>query len=308
MRATLVTAAACAALCAFAAGARADLYRWVDGQGQVHVTDDRTQVPAGATVTVQPSRARSPASGPAPATGATPASPAAAASSAKRSASRVLALEPEDGAPRPGRTHVLHFEKASHEISLNVILADRAQCEFKVDTGASLNTVPAWVVRELGIEIDDDTPRISLVGISGKPALVPLITMPMVRVGDVAVENVEMAVLDTMNEGLLGMPFFNHFQVNIDPAQGELRLTEIDLDKVDGIYGGMGEDAWRQRFAQLHHRLALIRKARDKVPDESATVAELYLQRLDEEEAKVQGQLDALEDRAQAAGVPPSWR
>ena len=69
------------------------------------------------------------------------------------------------------------------------------------------------------------------------------------RIGTVYVENVEMAVLDTMSSGLLGMPFFNHFQVNIDPAQGELRLTEIDLEKVDGVYGGMGEDAWRQRFA-----------------------------------------------------------
>ena len=181
-------------------------------------------------------------------------------------------------------------------------------CDFKVDTGASLNTIPAWAVKEMGIEIDSDTPTISLVGISGKPARVPLVIIPSVRIGSVYVENVEMAVLDTMSSGLLGMPFFNHFQVNIDPAQGELRLTEIDLDKVDGIYGGMGEDAWRQRFGQLHHRLALIRKARDAVPDESATVAELYLQRLDEEEAKVQGQLDALEDRAQAAGVPPSWR
>ena len=70
----------------------------------------------------------------------------------------------------------------------------------------------------------------------------------------------------------------------------------------------MGEDAWRQRFAQLNHRLELIRKARERVPDESATVAERYLERLDEEEAKVQSQLETLEDRAQAAGVPSSWR
>jgi hypothetical protein len=308
MRAKLVTAAACVSLCALSAGARADLYRWVDAQGQVHVTDDRTQVPPGATVTVQPSRGRKPASGPAP---AAPASPAAAASPAqpgsKRPASSVLALEPEDGT-RPGRTHVLRFPKASHEISLNVTLAERAQCEFKVDTGASLNTVPAWVVRELGIEIDDDTPRISLVGISGKPALVPLIVMPVVRVGDVAVENVEMAVLDTMSEGLLGMPFFNHFQVQIDPAQGELRLTEIDLSKVDGVYGGMGEEAWKQRFRQLHERLAMIQRSREQVPEESETVAANYLDKLDKLEAATQHELDELEDRAQAAGVPLNWR
>jgi Aspartyl protease/Domain of unknown function (DUF4124) len=308
MRAKLVTAAACVSLCALPAGARADIYRWVDAQGQVHVTDDRSQVPPGATVTVQPSRARKSAAGPTPAAPASAPTAASAPPASKRPVSRVLAVEPEDGQPRPGRTHILRFQKASHEISLNVTLADRAQCEFKVDTGASLNTVPAWVVRELGIEIDDDTPRISLVGISGKPALVPLIVMPVVRVGDVAVENVEMAVLDTMSEGLLGMPFFNHFQVQIDPAQGELRLTEIDLSKVDGVYGGMGEEAWKQRFRQLHDRLAMIQRAREQVPEESETVASNYLDKLDKMEAATQHELDELEDRAQAAGVPPNWR
>jgi hypothetical protein len=309
MRAKLVTALTCVAICALAAGSRADLYRWVDADGQVHVTDDRTEVPAGATVTVQPSR-RKPAAASAPAVNPSPAAPAAAPAvqpGSRASASRVLALQPEDGS-QPGRTHILRFQKASHEISLNVTLADRAQCEFKVDTGASLNTVPAWVVRELGIEIDEDTPRISLVGISGKPALVPVIVMPVVRVGDVAVENVEMAVLDTMHEGLLGMPFFNHFKVEIDPAQGELRLTEIDLSKVDGVYGGMGEDAWKQRFRQIHERLAMIQHAREQVPEESETVATNYLDKLDKMEAAAQHELDELEDRAQAAGVPPSWR
>lgn len=303
----LLAATVCAVLCALAAGARADLYRWTDGQGRVHVTDDKTQIPRGATVTVQPTRARPAASG--PSASDSNAAPAAPARGTRDSSHSVMALEPRDSEEvHESVVHVLRYQRAGQEISLDVALDDRVHCDFKVDTGASLNTIPAWAVKEMGIEIDSDTPTISLVGISGKPARVPLVIIPSVRIGSVYVENVEMAVLDTMSSGLLGMPFFNHFQVNIDPAQGELRLTEIDLDKVDGIYGGMGEDAWRQRFGQLHHRLALIRKARDSVPDESATVADLYLQRLDEEEAKVQGQLDALEDRAQAAGVPPSWR
>ena len=318
MRAKLVTAATCFSLCALAAGARADLYRWVDAQGQVHVTDDRAQVPAGATVTVQPTRvkpkpgqAQTPAEAAAQAAAAPASVPAAAANAQKITTSaqprQVLSVKPHDGSSS-GRVHVLRFQRASHEISLDVTLADRARCEFKVDTGASLNTVPAWVVRELGIEVTKDTPRISLVGISGKPALVPLINMPMVRVGDVAVENVEMAVLDTMNEGLLGMPFFNHFQVQIDPAEGELRLTEIDLEKVDGVYGGMGEDSWRQRFRQLHERLRLVQKAREAIPEESETLAQNTFEKLDKEEASVRRELDELEDRAQAAGVPANWR
>jgi hypothetical protein len=308
MRAKTLAAVVCAAICALAAHAGADLYRWVDESGAVHVTDDRSQVPAGATVSIQPTRAKPGA----PA----PAAPATAPSASDESLAKprpVLAIQKRDpngdpDAPQVGRTHVLRFERAGHEISLDVAVADRVRCEFKVDTGASLNTVPKWVVDELGIEIDKDTQRISVVGISGKAALVPLITVPSVRVGSVYVENVEMAVLDTMSSGLLGMPFFNHFQVQIDPAAGELRLTEIDLDKVEGVYGGMGEHAWRQRFAQLRERLALIRKARESVPDESETMAQNYFEKLDREEDKVQREMDDLEDKAQAAGVPSSWR
>jgi predicted aspartyl protease len=312
MRAKLVTALTCVSLCAWAAGARADLYRWVDGEGQVHVTDDRSEIPAGATITVQPTRQKpKPADA---ANAAPPASPGSAAAAqratAPSSARPVLAVKPQNNVEKTGvgTVHILRFQRASHEISLDVTLDEQARCEFKVDTGASLNTVPAWVVKELGIEIGADTPRISLVGISGKPALVPLIIMPRVRVGDVMVENVEMAVLDTMNEGLLGMPFFNHFQVQIDPAQGELRLTEIDLSKVDGVYGGMNEASWKQRFQQLHERLAQIQKARESVPDESQTMAATFLEKLDRAEEATQHELDELEDRAQAAGVPPGWR
>ncbi len=302
MRARLVTAAVCLSFCALAAPARADLYRWVDAQGQVHVSDDRSQVPSGSTVTVQPTRPRP---------SAEPAAPAAApAPKAKRQPRRILAIEQHDSIQEGevGRTHVLHFARAGHEIALDVMLDEHAHCDFKVDTGASLNTVPAWVVRELGIEIDKDTPRIALVGISGKPALVPVIIMPSVRIDSVYVENVEMAVLDTMTSGLLGMPFFNHFKVQIDPGKGELRLTEIDLDQVEGVYAGMGEDSWRQRFRQLHERLALIQKARESVPEESETMAQNYFADLDRAEAKAQQELDELEDRAQAAGVPANWR
>ena len=303
-------AAVCAASCALAAGARADLYRWVDRQGGVHVTEDKGEIPRGAVVTVEPSP-KAPAANAGASDDPAPAAPVRGAAREPNAHQTVMAVAPAPERPEPkveSIVHILRYQRAGQEISLDATLADRVHCDFKVDTGASINTIPLWAVKDLGLEIDKDTPTISVVGISGKPARVPLVMIPSVRIGTVYVENVEMAVLDTMGTGLLGMPFFNHFQVHIDPAEGELRLTEIDLDKVDGIYGGMGEDAWRQRFAQLHHRLALIRKAREKVPDESATVAELYLQRLDEEEAKVQSQLDALEDRAQAAGVPASWR
>src|SRR5262245_11761436 len=156
----LLTAAVCAAFCALAAGARADLYRWVDAQGRVHVTDDASQIPRGANVTVDPTRKTAPvpaAAGDDPGPAAPPRKSRAAYPTDDHQS--VLALEPVQ--PKPETiTHILRFQRAGQEISLDATLSDRVHCDFKVDTGASINTIPAWAVKELGLDIDADTPTI----------------------------------------------------------------------------------------------------------------------------------------------------
>jgi hypothetical protein len=293
----------CLTSCLLAAGVRAELYQWTDEHGQVHVTDDASKVPKGKSVTFDPQRARTRA----PAA-ARPAAPAKNALAIEKAAPPAKAAPIQPKPPEVSRTHVLQFQRASHEISLDVTLADRVVCNFKADTGASLNTIPRWAIDELGIEIDPDAEKISVVGVGGVVMSVPLVIIPSLRVGTVFVENVEMAVLDTMTSGLLGMPFFNGFKVAIDPAEGELRLTELKQGSVEGVYGGVGAEVWRQRFAQLNEQIAALQKARDSIPSEAETSRHGYIQRLEREEARLQRQLDELEDRAQAAGVPTRLR
>jgi len=308
MRTFATAAVVCLTGCLLAASPRAELYQWTDEHGQVHVTDDGAKVPVGKPVTLEPTRTRNRAmtkddlGKPRATAGLTTGMPTRPATTNALSVART---QPRN---EPGKVHVLHFARAGNEISLDVTLDDRVACNFKADTGASLNTLPRWAADELGVQIDDDTPTISVVGVSGQAMRVPVVTIASIRIGTLYVENVELAVLDTMSSGLLGMPFFNRFQVAINPAEGELRLTEVDLDSIEGIYGGVGQDTWRQRFRQLHQQLAAIQKARDSVPPELETASQSYFERLDSEELKVQNQLDQLEDRAQAAGVPPSWR
>ena len=292
MRSFTSAALACLATCALAAGARAELYQWTDEHGQVHVTDDGAKVPTGQSITLEPQRQRAAAT-------FVPARPAVTSA---------LAVERTPKALEAERVHVLLFQRASHEISLDVTLADRVACNFKADTGASLNTLPRWAADELGIEIDSDTPMISVVGVSGQAMRVPVVTVASLRVGTLYVENIEMAVLDTMSSGLLGMPFFNRFRVAIDPGKGELRLSEVDPAAVDGVYAGVGQEVWQQRYRELNQKLAALQKARDAVRPESETAAQQYLERLDREESKLQRQLDELDDRAQAAGVPARLR
>ena len=295
MARTTIAALACLASCLLAAGARAELYQWTDEHGQVHVTDDGAKVPTGQSITLDPQRPKA-RGAPAPphATNALTVEQVKAPASASRTQTE--------------RTHVLLFERSGHEISLDATLDDRVVCNFKADTGASLNTLPRWAADELGVEIDADTPMISVVGVGGQAMRVPLVTIPSLRIGTVYVENVEMAVLDTMSSGLLGMPFFNGFRVAINPAEGELRLTELDAGTVEGVYGGVGAEVWRQRFRQLNQQLAALQKAREAIPSEAETSAQNFMERLDREESKLQQQLDELEDRAQAAGVPARLR
>ncbi len=295
MRSFTIAALACLGIWLQAAGARAELYQWTDEHGRVHVTDDGAKVPTGQSVTIEPQDPRARADvGDAP--------PASVDPSGVRELGRVRPSVASTG------VHLLHFQRSGHEISLDVTLEDRLPCNFKADTGASLNTLPRWAADELGVEIDEDTPRISIVGVSGDPMRVPVVTIASLRIGTLFAENVEMAVLDTMSSGLLGMPFFNRFRVAIDPALGELRLTELEPGSVDGVYGGVAEDTWRKRFRQIDQQLAALRRAREAVPPESETQAQRYLERLDREEAKLQHQLDELETRAQAAGVPARSR
>jgi hypothetical protein len=141
-------------------------------------------------------------------------------------------------------------------------------------------------------------------GISGEPLLVPLVTVQDVALGGARVENVEFAVLDTLPYGLLGMPFFNHFRVQTDPARGLLTLEEIDLQEVDGVYGGYDQSYWRARFAMIREQIRRIEAYHERIPAEYAGIRERTRSAAD----YWRDQYELLDLRATQAGVPQAWR
>ena len=175
---------------------------------------------------------------------------------------------------------------------------------FIVDTGAMLNTIPREAVQELGIRIGEDSPVTAVTGIGGKTMLVPVVTIRTVDLGGAIVENVEMAVLDTMSSGLLGMPFFNNFKVQTDPSRGTLTIEELDLNAIEGIYGGHDEKTWRRKFGWVRYQRNRLKTYRHELPDEYITVHE----RLERSEIYWEQQLELLEMKASRAGVPRAWR
>jgi len=287
--------------CLLAAPASGEVYTWTDEHGRVHMTDDLSTVPPqyrkGAKRPEQadasPDRRWNHVPSDSPAWKGAPAAAAQAS------------IAPGTGA---GRRHVLHVERAGREMVVRATLDGGVTVPFVVDTGAMLNTIPLWAVRQLGVEFDADTASTTIVGIGGQPMTVPVVTIRRVKIRSVVVENVEMAVLETMKKGLLGMTFFNNFRVSTDPIAGTLTLEEIDLNAVEGIHGGLGERGWRSKFKQIHHKIAQLERNRENIPSEFETVATPYREQVDEALAYWEHQLNLLEAKASRAGVPQTWR
>jgi clan AA aspartic protease (TIGR02281 family) len=294
MRGTRACAALLASLCLLAPGASAEVYVWTDELGRTHMTDDPSQVPA--------SFRRTAARTGAPAGGGRWNEIDGANAAVHRAAPPGAARDAQPAAT--GKRHVLQVQPGGREMVLHAEIDGGVEVRFVVDTGAMLNTIPRKAVRELGLAIEPDAPVTALVGIGGQPMLAPLVTVRSVRVGTVHVENVEFAVLDTMEQGLLGMPFFNRFRVQTDPASGTLTLEEIAIDGIEGIYGGLDEGGWRQQFAWLRYQ-------RERVAAARRTLDPMYGQiheKLEEAAAYWQAQLDQLDQKASRAGVPRAWR
>ena len=131
MRSFNIAALACLGFCLQAAGPRAELYQWTDERGQVHVTDDGAKVPTGQSITLQPQ------------------SPGALEKTDREEAHSLALGSVAPTRAAPTREHVLLFQSSGHEISLDASLEDRLVCNFKADTGASLNTLPRWAADEL---------------------------------------------------------------------------------------------------------------------------------------------------------------
>jgi hypothetical protein len=282
MRPPLVFAAVFLASAIVNAG---DLYEWTDDKGQVHWTDDLTRIPP---------RHRS---------DAVERDLRDESIQTYEGAAKPTPEVPDLG-PEPTPVHRIRFERAGLEILVGATLNSRVRAPFKVDTGAMVNTIPRSVLERLGIPIEENSRKIIVAGIGGQPMLVPVVRLRTVEVGGASVQNVDAAVLDTMQVGLLGMPFFRHFGVHINPAEGLMTLEEIDLSQVEGLHGGYPESYWRTSFSMVNGQLQNIEEYRRRIPE---TFQDLH-ERLNEAERYWRGERDRLEIEASRAGVPRAWR
>jgi clan AA aspartic protease (TIGR02281 family) len=269
----------------------AEIYKWKDDSGRLHFSQDLNQVPP---------QYRSQAKGDAIEEGtgngiqryqSVPASPrpgrrSQSASSAKDS----------------GEVYKIRVEKTGSSMRVNVRLNDRVTAPFYIDTGASDISLPEWVARELGLDLD--RARTGFYNTANGTVQSALVTLDSVELGGARVENVPAHVSKTMSVGLLGLSFFNHFRYRVDPVSGIVTLRPNGLAESGRIRGGRSEGQWKGEFARLARRRAGVEQALDDVnPNRARRKAELkgMLEEVDR-------QLAMLEDEADDARVPMNWR
>jgi len=272
----------------------AEIYRWTDESGQVHFTEDITRVPREQRPAARSAARRAEEEGDRgqhvnvyDASEAHPAPPAA------REAGRAERGE--------RRVHRVEVERAGTALLVAARVNDRVVVPFLVDTGASDVLLPRWAAERLGLS---DAGRTREYLTANGVVEEPVAMLSSVELGGARVEEVPASISSSMQVGLLGLSFFNHFTYHVDAAEGILTLVPNDLAERGAIRGGRSPAQWRAEFAGLRRRLERLEAERRA----AGSTASSRHERLDEGRRELLRQMELLEAEADRARVPLDWR
>ena len=261
-----------------AGAASAEIYRWTDPDGNLHFTEDLSQVPS----QYREQAVRKPSSG---------------SRGALQTYTPPANIEPRSAARSQDVIHI-PFERRGTLMWVNAVVNDRHPVPFLIDTGASGVSLPSEVVTQLGIRIRPDTPRVT-VGTANGYVRVPVVKIDSVQLGNARVEGLQATVNPTMSVGLLGGSFFNNYKYSVDIAAGVITLVPNE-----GVRGGAAAEQWRERFRGV--RIS-IERLEGYLADRTITRRNRRRE-LETNLGALKEELSNLEIEANRAGVPKSWR
>ena len=171
-----------------------EMYRWVDEQGRVHLTD----TPPKSKGTLQELKVYQPS---------------------------VPGQAPQPGGPpiaEPGRVKMTPT-KPGGTVVVDVLLNRRLTAPMLLDTGADFTVLTKQVARDLRLSSLNHLPTQEF-KTAGGAVRFPIATLQSLRVGTAEARDVEVAVdIDGhMPMGLLGMTFLRHFKVTVDHQRGQV--------------------------------------------------------------------------------------
>lgn len=177
----------------------AQLYRWIDAQGETHFGQGPESVP-------------------------------------ERYRDRSSAIGAVDSPPPPSGPPIAEVVGGvtriaftpGRPIMVTVRINGRGLAQLILDTGADATMVSPTALMGLGVSYRD-APRIQLQGVTGSSSAYVVILESLevggARVGPLRVVSYESETRRPGSQGLLGRDFLNHFRVTIDNARGIVELS-----------------------------------------------------------------------------------
>lgn len=180
----------------------AQIYRWVDDQGNSHYTEGLDRIP-------ERFRSRAVQLGfrndPAP----------AASQPAPRS---------RDAGP-PGGTMIRY--RPGERIMVDVRLNGRTSARLLLDTGADRTLINPRSLIAAGVQLNRAVARGEMQGVTGKDSVL-YVVLDSLEIGEARVSRIPVAAYEmgsAETDGLLGRDFLDRFNVSIDAARGVVTLT-----------------------------------------------------------------------------------
>jgi hypothetical protein len=201
-RAALVALSLSAVLAGWPSAARAEIFRYVDDQGQSYYVDGSENVPERFRRTATPIGMRN---APAPAPSATPAA---------------------GGVVKPAGGAVIKYTPGQR-IMVDVRINGSFTTKLLLDTGADRTMISPRTLSAAGISLTRPVATGQITGATGTDridyVLVNSLEVGEARVGRMAVGSYTLA--GDSGDGLLGRDFLDQFKVTMDAAAGEVHLT-----------------------------------------------------------------------------------
>ena len=206
-----------------------ELYKWVDTEGTVHLTDNLSQIPPKYRDQVETRRTQIPSQ---------------------------PIIQPgvqDQETPAADLRHFeipyQAFEGRSRRIIIPVTFNESVEAPLLLDTGAPSLMISPRLAKRLGLLDDGETLVKVMTGGIGGAAPAILAVVDTVRVGEARAEFLPATITQVPSsefEGLVGMDFLSNYRISIDTENNLLAFDELP-HRIDRP-GGHDEAWWRSNF------------------------------------------------------------
>lgn len=268
----------------------AQIYKWVDRDGRVHLTDTIEGIPP-----EYRSRIEEKASD-APELSAEPVPPRPAPERSSMASTPASTPAAPTSAPSG---YTVPLRRDGNARIVEAVVDGTVRMHLLLDTGAEFTVLSKAAAHSLSLNLRDMA-FIPLRSASGV-FFAPMTKVRAMTVGDATVHDVEVIVHDATPglDGLLGMSFLEHFSFTIGSgSDAKLTLMPLSENAAIEMYGGHPQDWWTRKF----------RFYRTQIDSAKRYMGVRYTPEFERSLRYFRTELETLSRQASQAGVPRHWR